>query len=618
MTNRAASSPFTRRDLALMGVACGIGSALVAICAVLAYGGALATVLCGGPWRAPAVRQWLGVGIGVLEHPLRLQVGLPAPWGPALAGHAAVYWGVTAGLGLLAIGIAAVAARSVWWVAGPMPAGHASRADLRRELSPAAARRTARWTRPSLDARARRRVPIEELAFPSHRGPHGTRLWIPLENPTGCVAPTQSGKSRGDLVHKALSAPGALLCSTSKPDLLEFSALARSRRGGPVYVWDATGTVQWPAMLQWSIVDGCRDPREALRRANSMVEAASIDLSEVTGNDKVFRSRAKTVLQAYYMAAALTSSGPEKLVSWGMTRDAEPVNILVQQPGYAEYGFNLRKELTMVAETADAVWMSVRRVLEPLMDPALQELCSPAPGAGFNVEAALRAQASVYIVAEEQQAAQVAPLLTAFCEHWINTARGMALETEHNRLDPVATALLDELPNATPIPLAPRILADTASRGVPVHWAAQSIAQLEGSYGALGARQLLDNTTFLSIYPGLKDEKTLQWISTLSSHKERIRYQQFADGALTVGRTSLGTETVPVYRAGEARTMARGRVLVIYRNLPPIEARLIDVSRRRDWPTLRHDMDNVRRGTTGIGSDGYRRDRSPATANFTY
>ncbi|MGH3901631.1 MAG: hypothetical protein ACRDTA_25930 [Pseudonocardiaceae bacterium] len=47
--------------------------------------------------------------------------------------------------------------------------------------------------------------------------------------PTGTLTPTQSGKSRRDLVHKALAAPGALLCSTTKPDLLEFSALARTR-----------------------------------------------------------------------------------------------------------------------------------------------------------------------------------------------------------------------------------------------------------------------------------------------------------------------------------------------------------------------------------------------------
>ncbi|MCA1696747.1 MAG: type IV secretory system conjugative DNA transfer family protein, partial [Actinobacteria bacterium] len=109
------------------------------------------------------------------------------------------------------------------------------------------------------------------------------------------------------LVHKAIAAPGALLCSTTKPDLLEFSALSRTRRphAGPVLVYDATGAVSWPAKLRWSPIAGCEDSDVARRRAHTMVEAASVELAGVGGNDKVFRDRAKTVLQAYLMAAAI-------------------------------------------------------------------------------------------------------------------------------------------------------------------------------------------------------------------------------------------------------------------------------------------------------------------------
>ena len=38
----------------------------------------------------------------------------------------------------------------------------------------------------------------------------------------------------------------------------------------------------------------------------------------------------------------------------------------------------------MVAQTADAVWLSVRRVIEPLLDPTLADLCTPRPGHGFD------------------------------------------------------------------------------------------------------------------------------------------------------------------------------------------------------------------------------------------
>jgi type IV secretory pathway TraG/TraD family ATPase VirD4 len=148
------------------------------------------------------------------------------------------------------------------------------------------------------------------------------------------------------------------------------------------------------------------------------------------------------------------------------------------------------------------------------------------------------------------------------------------------------TAILDELPNATPIPQLPDIIADSAGRGVLIHWAAQSAAQLEDTFTPPRARQLLDNTATLSIWGGLKDGQTLQWASTLTGHREHLRWQHHADGLMLPGRTSLGTETVPTYRAGEVRTLRRGHVLIIHRGLDPILARTIDISERADWRQL--------------------------------
>ena len=194
----------------------------------------------------------------------------------------------------------------------------------------------------------------------------------PLTSPTGTFAPTQTGKSRGDLVHKGLGAPGALLCSTTKPDLLEFAALARTRRrmAGPVLVFDATGTTRWPAQLRWSPISGCDDWRSAYQRAHTMVEAAAVHLTEGnSGNDRVFRERATMVVAAYLLAAALYDRGVGVLVRWsiGKPPSTEPADLL--EPRYPQLARNLRAEIGMVAQTSDAVWLSVRRVIEPFLDP---------------------------------------------------------------------------------------------------------------------------------------------------------------------------------------------------------------------------------------------------------
>ncbi|TDD37782.1 type IV secretory system conjugative DNA transfer family protein [Saccharopolyspora elongata] len=592
-----------RRDFALMAVMLALVGAILGAAAVLTTGAVVATAVCGGPWQLPPVGTWLTTALAILAHPGHLEDAIPAPWGPVLAGRAGTYWAITAsGATASAVAIAAVS-RIVWRAFAPMPSGHASRADIRRELSRSAARRTAKWTRPSMTWQERQRAPIEQVAVPSHDGPHGRALWLPLENPTGAVAPTQSSKSRGDLVHKVMAAGGALLCSTTKPDLFEFSALSRIRDvGGPVLVFDVTGSVRWPAKLRWSPVAGCTDPDVAWRRAEAMVGASSTDLQGVSGNDKVFRNRAKVVLQAYLLAAANARRGVDALVDWSITRASEPVQLLM--PHAPELAKNLRQEVTMVAETSDAVWLSVRRALEPLMQPNLRELCSPPAGEEFDAEAFIRARGTLYLIASREQAALAAPILTALADLWLTTAQDMALHTEHNRLEPPVSTMLDELPIATPVPKLPKILADSAGRGVLVHWAAQSIAQLEEAYDQLGARQLIDNTTALSIYSGLKDQRTLEWISVLAGHHERLRFQQHADGALSVGRATLSTEDAPVYRPGAVRMLRRERVLLIHRHLRPLEARLVDVTQRRDWKQIKADIAAVRSGSAAVRADG--------------
>ncbi|OLR92586.1 type IV secretory system conjugative DNA transfer family protein [Actinokineospora bangkokensis] len=604
---RTTSLSFVHREVAVLLTALAGLCLLVLTAALLMTGAAVSTALLGGPWSMPTPGRWGEKVLAVLTHPSHPGTDLGPPWSDALTGHAGTYWVVTGALAAAAMATALAAAKVVMRLFGRASAGHASRDDIRAELSLAAARRTAQWTRPTMPAAARERAPLEQVAAPLHLSPWKRPMGTPFENPTGTLAPTQSGKSRRDLVHKVIGAPGAVLCSTTKPDLLEFSGILRARRqgAGPVLVADATGAVDWPARLLWSPMQGCHDPTVAFRRAHTMVEASSVGLSDIGGNDRVFRGRATIVLQCYFLAAACHERTVDDLVRWAMSKpvDQEPVRLL-QQAGFDEHARNLRTEIGMVAETSDAVWLSVRRVIEPFMDPNIRTLASPEPGHEFDAADFIARRGSLYLVAGQHQAAQAAPVLTALVEHWLTTAQDAALRTPHRRLDPPATAILDELTNATPVPQLPDIVSDSAGRGVPIHWGAQSLAALEDVFTPERTRQLLDNTTTLSVWGGIKDPTTLEWVSTLTGHHERIRRQEQSAGMLGTSHTSYGTETVPTYRPGDVRGIRRGRVLVLHRHLDPILARTRDVSQRPDWKTIRDHVHAVRNGEVPLDAHG--------------
>jgi hypothetical protein len=608
------------RDVALMGLAVTALAILCTLGAIVVTAAVLVTGFSTGTWTWPPITTWPGFALTVPFHAADPGPVLPVPWSGAVSDHQLAFYIWFTTITMLAAGLTVGTAVPVWRRVAPSDAGHATRGDMAKTLSVKAVRKTAVWTRGDLTDEQRRKVPVEEIAVPLHRGPRRQQLVTSLETPTGTIAPTRSGKSRTDLVHKVLAAPGALVASTSKNDLAEWSLLARTRRpgGGPVLVIDATGTVTWPAHARWSPITGCADPAVALRRAETLIEASSLGLENVGGNDAVFRGRATIVLQAYLLAAALHRRTVTDLVVWSVTKppDQEPVELL--QHRFPELAFNLRSEIGMVAETADAVWMSVRRVVEPFMNPAVRHFATPGLGEELDIDEFLRRRGSLFIVAGEHQAPQARAVLTALVEQILTTAQDTALRYERRRLEPPTTAILDELFAGTPVPRLPAIIADSAGRGVLIHWSAQSRSQLDELYGEPGRLQLIDNTLTLTVFPGLKDDKTLEWLSTLAGQHRRRTHQDHSDGMFSVGRGASGEETVPTLRAGDIRTLDRGRVLILHGNLRPILGRTVDVEQRPDWPQLQADVAAIRRGDTPVGTDGYLRPLPPVMTDGPY
>ncbi|WP_020502324.1 type IV secretory system conjugative DNA transfer family protein [Sciscionella marina] len=596
------------RDVALMALLVTVLVAVAAVGAALVNAAALTTGLVTGTWAWPPAMNWPQTAMYLLFTAGSANQHVPQPWGGAVTGYLPVFWGVFAGHLAVLTTIGLGGGLRGWHRLAPTDPGHATRTEIRRNLSEKAARRSAEWTRGDLTPQQRRHAAPSEVGVPIHRGPHRQPLYTSLETPSGEVAPTRSGKTRTDLVHKALAAPGALIASTTKDDLAEWCLLACTRRpgAGPVWLIDATGTLDWPAKPGWSPITGCADPAVALRRATTLISASSLGLDDIGGNDKVFRGRATIVLQAYLLAAALDHRGVDDLVGWAITKplDQEPADLL--RTRHPQLAHNLRSEIQMVAETSDAVWMSVRRALEPFMNPDVRAFATPSPGNELDIDDLLTQRGSLFIIAGQHQAPQAQPVLTALVEQILTTAQDRALQQQRRRLEPPVTAILDELYEGTPIPRLPGLIADSAGRGVLIHWSAQSRAQLDEAYGEHGRKQLIDNTLTLSIFPGLKDDQTLDWLSTLAGQHRRRTYQHYSDGMLTPGRGSTGIETVPTYRAGDIRTLERGRVLILHANLRPILAHARDITTRGDWAQLDADTRTLRNGPIRVDHRGYR------------
>jgi len=430
---------------------------------------------------------------------------------------------------------------------------------------------------------------------------------LPPASTTTDDTPTHHSPDLSDNITRrywARSNPTSRAPSTTKPELFLWTAMGRVRRGVPVLLFDVTGAVQWPAQVRWSPITGCEDPTAAMRRAKALVDAAAVDLGTASGgNEKTFRTRAYGVIRSYLVAAAISGEQVGTLVDWAASMDETPVRILDEQ--FPQLAANLRSELKMVPETRDAVWMSVRKAIEPFLGDRIQTLCSPRPGTGFDAEAFIQSGGALYLIAGEKTTADVAPVLTALVDHVITTARDMAAHLTDERMDPPFSVFLDELPTATPVPDLPQTCADSAGRGVLIHWVAQSRAQLEQTYGHEGARSLIDNSAGVA-FGGIKDEKTLEWLAKLCGDHDVTRKSRSSGGLFSgSGQTTTSLQRLPKYQAATIREIPRDRALIIFRHMAPILARTTDVASRPDADALLADRAALRESDPIVDASGY-------------
>lgn len=469
----------------------------------------------------------------------------------------------------------------VWPRLAPTGEGFVTRTEARKDVSEQAARAKAAVTRPTMTRQQRRTAPAAEVGIPLHQAPWGSLCWLALENATGVIAPQQSGKSLTDLLHKTLAAPGPLVQTSTKLDLFRLTARYRERKfgEGTVAVLDLTGTAAWPYRIRWNPLSGCADWRTAKRRAGAFVAGIRPGAAKASGgNHAFFEGRATEVLACYMQAACISGAPLEVFIDWCLNAsDTTASDILLTDPVRRQHGQILREAQNLVRETRDGIYESLRDAVSCLTDPLTRATCvDGTDGAGFDTARFLQQNGTVYVLGSESVASDLAPLVTAFVENLLHEAREMPLsQTAHNdreRLDPPLTAVLDELPNICPLPKLPSTLSDSAGRGVLIHWAAQSRAQLDTAFGPEGAETLIDNTTALTVFGGLKSQKTLDWLSALCGRRiEERRSRKSEPLGVNLDR-QISQERTEILTPAAIRQIPPGRVLVIYRHLRPMIA----------------------------------------------
>ncbi|MFD0383208.1 type IV secretory system conjugative DNA transfer family protein [Streptomyces stramineus] len=147
--------------------------------------------------------------------------------------------------------------------------GLASASEARHMLGEKRARAAAKMTRATsftgkdgrYDAKAAARAELREVGWllGTQLG-SGQPLVATPEDSVAVIAPSGGGKSRNVVIPACLDAPGPLVVTSTRADVLDVIAEPRSRMGR-VWVFDPLDTVGWPHRMVWDPVAAARQAR---------------------------------------------------------------------------------------------------------------------------------------------------------------------------------------------------------------------------------------------------------------------------------------------------------------------------------------------------------------------
>jgi type IV secretory pathway TraG/TraD family ATPase VirD4 len=513
-------------------------------------------------------------GIRVLLH--------PSDPGTALGAanlNPVVYWVVT-GLMLTLVGAAAI---FVWLrvrrftmavEADPRHmAGIATRSDITQAASTKALLKRAASLRPSLES-----PKPEDVGYMLGTS-RGAGVWASAEDSIMVIGPPRSGKGLHLVIPAILDAPGAVVCTSTRPDNLTATMRARARIG-PVAIFDPQHLAEGlPSGMRWSPIRGCQSPQTAMIRATGLAAGTGLSSGGVDSGG-FWEGKTRTALQALLHAAAIDHRSPAELFRWTLdpVAAADAVAILNAEPsaatGWAE---SLQAMIDSDPRTRDSIWQGVSLALGSLADPRVLDAVSPESGEGFDPETFIRERGTLFLLATGSGAGASAALVAALVEDLIETARRMAARSPGARLDPPLLLALDEIANLSPLPSLPTLMAEGGGSGITTMPVLQSLSQARDRWNEHQASAIWDAAIVKVILGGASGSRDLQDISSLIGERD-----EYTD-SVTLGdhgsrSNQRSIRRVPILPPDRIRRLPFGTGIVLLRSAPPI------ITDLRAWP----------------------------------
>lgn len=409
-----------------------------------------------------------------------------------------------------------------------------------------------------------------------------------LEDFTLIIMGPRSNKTSSQAVPRILSALGAVVATSNKPDLWILTATLRRQRG-PVYAYDPGRIAFVEQTWWWNILATVTDYKSAKRIATHFMAATGKNNVE-SGNSGFFNSSSKQMLARNMLAAAVSGRSMRDVITWIDTQSREPVDLLAEH-GFTRISLSLAGQLDLVPETLSGVIGGASAALECLQDEdALRWVTPPStwddPPTDSIGELDLWSlftghdgnYPTLYLMSQEG-AESSGPVVAAMVDQIFKLA-DLAASAQGGRLDPPPSFVLDEAANICRIEDLPDKASHLGSKGVLVDVILQSYQQGMGVWGRERMGTLWGASTCRIIGAGLQDRDDARMVSDLiGTHEVWKDGYTYSSSGRSRSRSKVREPIMPLE---DVAALDRNHALLIRQGSKPILMELMPWYREED------------------------------------